>query len=60
VSFQALFGQSDFLQLLDTGDGKALLQYKSLTFYGRWCWWLKTYIDKLFVKRFQSSAVLGA
>ena len=46
--------QGDFLKLLNTGDGKALLQYKSLTFYGRWCWWLKTYIDKRFVKRFQS------
>jgi NADH dehydrogenase FAD-containing subunit len=45
--------QRDFLKLLNTGDGKALLQYKSLTFYGRWCWWLKTYIDKRFVKRFQ-------
>jgi len=41
------------LKLLNTGDGKALLQYKWLTFYGRWCWWLKTYIDKRFVKRFQ-------
>ena len=46
--------QRDFLRLLNTGDGKALLQYKSLTFYGRWCWWLKTYIDKRFMKRFQS------
>ncbi len=45
--------QRDFLKLLNTGDGKALLQYKSLTFYSRWCWWLKTYIDKRFVKRFQ-------
>jgi len=30
-----------------------LLQYKSMTFYGRCCWWLKTYIDSRFVKRFQ-------
>jgi len=56
VSFQASSRQGDFLKLLNTGDGKALLQYKSLAFYGRWCWcwWLKTYSDKRFVKRFQS------
>jgi len=45
--------QRDFLKLLNTGDGKALLQYKSLTFYGRWCWWLKVFIDRRFVKQFQ-------
>jgi pyridine nucleotide-disulfide oxidoreductase family protein len=45
--------QREFLKLINTGDGKALLQYGWLTFYGRWCWRLKTHIDKRFIKQFQ-------
>lgn len=47
--------QSDFLKLLNTGDGKALLQYRFLTTHARWCWHLKTWIDKRFVTEFQSN-----
>ena len=47
--------QSDFLKLLNTGDGKALLQYGWLTSHARWCWTLKTWIDKRFVREFQSN-----
>lgn len=46
--------QQDFLKLLNTGDGKALLEYGWLTAHARWCWWLKTWIDKRFVREFQS------
>ncbi len=45
--------QSDFLKLLNTGDGKALLEYRWFTAHARWCWLLKTWIDKRFVNEFQ-------
>ncbi len=45
--------QSDFLKLLNTGDGKALLQYGWFTARARWCWTLKKWIDKRFVREFQ-------
>ena len=46
--------QSDFLKLLNTGDGKALLQYGPFSIHARWCWHLKTWIDKRFVYRFKT------
>lgn len=46
--------QADFLKLLNTGDGKALLEYGPLTTHARWCWYLKTWIDKRFVSEFQA------
>jgi pyridine nucleotide-disulfide oxidoreductase family protein len=45
--------QSDFLKLLNTGDGKAILEYHFLTVHASWCWKLKTWIDKRFVREFQ-------
>ena len=45
--------QQDFLKLLNTGDGKVLLEYGWLTIHARWCWLLKTWIDKRFVRKFQ-------
>lgn len=46
--------QSDFLKLLNTGDGKAVLQYRWFSTHAAWCWHLKTWIDKRFVAEFQS------
>lgn len=46
--------QSDFLKLLNTGDGKALLQYGIITVHAQWCWRLKTWIDKSFITEFQN------
>ncbi len=46
--------QSDFLKLLNTGDGNALLQYGFITIHARWCWHLKTWIDKRFVAEFDA------
>jgi NADH dehydrogenase FAD-containing subunit len=51
--------QSDFLKLLNTGDGKALLEYGPFTFHAGWCWHLKTWIDKRFITRFQMPAKVG-
>ena len=47
--------QRNFLKLLNTGDGKALLEYGPFTIHARWCWQLKTWIDKRFVSEFQSA-----
>lgn len=52
--------QSNFLKLLNTGDGKALLEYGPLTVHARWCWHLKTWIDKRFISEFQSSSEVPA
>ncbi|QDT01666.1 NADH dehydrogenase [Rubripirellula lacrimiformis] len=51
--------QSDFLKLLNTGDGKALLQYGPITVHARWCWHLKTWIDKRFISEFQTPKLDG-
>lgn len=45
--------QSGFLTILNTGNGKALLQYKWLTAYAAWCWWLKRRIDVDFMQKFR-------
>jgi selenide,water dikinase len=40
--------QNDFLKILNTCDGLALVLYKSLAIHARWCWTLKTRIDRRF------------
>ncbi len=45
--------QSDFLKLINTGDGKAILEYGPFSTHAKWCWTLKTWIDKRFVASFQ-------
>lgn len=45
--------QSGFLTLLNFGDGRAVAQYKGRTFRGRWCWWLKDFIDSKFMDKYQ-------
>jgi selenide,water dikinase len=45
--------QHDFLKIINTGDGKALLEYKQRACHAAWCWWLKEWIDKGFVKQYQ-------
>jgi NADH dehydrogenase FAD-containing subunit len=49
--------QGDFLKLLNTGDGKALLEYKPFTIHAGWCWALKCWIDKRFIQPFQGHSV---
>jgi NADH dehydrogenase FAD-containing subunit len=46
--------QHDFLKILNTGDGRALMLHKSLAIHNRWCWTLKTWIDRRFLQRFQN------
>jgi selenide,water dikinase len=45
--------QQDFLKIVNTGDGKALLEYKGATFHARWCMALKTWIDRRFIASYQ-------
>ncbi len=45
--------QHDFLRLLNTGDGKALMDYKAWTAHARWCWRFKDYLDSRFMARFR-------
>jgi selenide,water dikinase len=45
--------QRDFLRLLNTGDGKAIAQYKGLSVTSNWAWKLKDWIDRKFMKMYQ-------
>jgi len=45
--------QSDFLTLLNLGDGTALGAKKGLAFQGAWVMKLKDWIDRRFMRRFQ-------
>ncbi|EMI16821.1 pyridine nucleotide-disulfide oxidoreductase family protein [Rhodopirellula maiorica SM1] len=45
--------QNEFLRILNTGDDKALLQYKGYSFHAGWCWQLKRWIDKRFIQQYQ-------
>lgn len=56
-SMETFEPQSDFLKLLNTGDGKALLQYGPFSIHARWCWHLKTWIDKRFISEFQVATI---
>ncbi len=45
--------QSDFLSLLNCGDGTAILDYRGWALRGRWIRWWKDRIDRRFVARFR-------
>jgi selenide, water dikinase len=45
--------QRRFLRLLNTGDGRAIAEWRGLSFEGAWCWWLKDAIDTRFMKKYQ-------
>jgi len=44
--------QTDFLKLINTGDGRAIGQWRGWSFEGRWAWWLKDAIDRRFMRQF--------
>ena len=50
--------QPGFLSILATGDRRAILHYKGLTFHGRWCWRLKNRIDSRFMDKYQDYSTL--
>jgi selenide,water dikinase len=45
--------QSGFLSILNTGDGRALLDYKGIVSHSRWAWRLKDRIDRRFMRQYQ-------
>ncbi|MGI9427449.1 MAG: selenide, water dikinase SelD, partial [Bythopirellula sp.] len=45
--------QSGFLSLINTGDNRAILTYKAMRIHSRWCWWLKDWIDRRFMLKYQ-------
>lgn len=49
--------QRDFLSLLATGDGNAILQWRGISSYGQWCWRLKNWIDQKFLRMHRSVAM---
>lgn len=55
LSMREFHPQADFLKIVNTGDGKALLEYHRWTFHARWCWWLKCWIDRSFVRKYQET-----
>lgn len=52
--------QSDFLTLLNLGDGRAIAGKWDVAFEGRWVFALKDRIDRRFMRRFQVLASDGA
>lgn len=49
---QPFVPQADFLKLINTGDGRAIGQWRGWSFEGRWAWWLKDTIDRRFMRQF--------
>jgi selenide,water dikinase len=45
--------QHGFLSLLNTADGRALLEYKGQVAHGRWAFWWKDWLDRRFLARYQ-------
>ncbi|MGI9079054.1 MAG: FAD-dependent oxidoreductase [Gemmatimonadaceae bacterium] len=45
--------QRHSLALLNTADGRALLRWRFLTSHSRGAWWLKDYIDRAFMRKYQ-------
>jgi pyridine nucleotide-disulfide oxidoreductase family protein len=46
--------QRGFLSILNTADGRALLDYKGIVSHSRWAWRLKDRIDRRFMARYQT------
>jgi selenide,water dikinase len=42
-----------FLRLLNTGDGRAIGEWRGRSFEGTWAWWLKDRIDRRFIARYR-------
>ena len=51
--------QKNWLYLIGTYKNYALLNYYFLSFHSQWCWRLKVWIDRNFIKNFKFSNNLG-
>jgi NADH dehydrogenase FAD-containing subunit len=52
-------GSPDFLLLLNLGDGTAAFRKGEWIFKGKPAWWIKDFIDRRFMRKFQLSGELG-
>jgi NADH dehydrogenase FAD-containing subunit len=50
---EAFEPQSRYLSILNLGDGRGILAWRSLVLSGRFAFWLKDHIDRAFMRRFQ-------
>jgi NADH dehydrogenase FAD-containing subunit len=50
---RAFLPQESYLLILNMGDGRGILQKKSWIWDGRLAFWIKNYIDRSFMKKFQ-------
>lgn len=57
VPLQPYVPQRTFLRLLNTGDGRAVGEWRGISFEGAWCRRLKDVIDQRFVERYQTPGV---
>lgn len=48
--------QRDFLALLSTGDGRALLRWRGVTLESGWAQWLKMQIDERYLRQYRALA----
>jgi selenide,water dikinase len=55
-SLRAFRPQHEFLSILNTCDGRALLQYRGFISWSRWAWRLKDRIDRGYLRRYQRLA----
>ena len=49
----AFVPQARYLSILNLGDGRGILAWRSLILSGRFAFWLKDFIDRAFMRRFQ-------
>lgn len=52
-------GSPDFLLILNLGDGTAAFRKGEWIFKGKPAWWIKDFIDRRFMRKFQLSGELG-
>lgn len=45
--------QAHYLSILSAGEGEALLLYRGICMYGKWCFHLKRHIDTTFIRNYQ-------
>ena len=53
LELEAFKPQSRYLSIMNLGDGRGILAWRSLILSGRFAFWFKDYIDCAFMRRFQ-------